>query len=61
MIAEELELVGLGFAVVMMVLTALWGITAAIGRIIVGREKAMQAAVARRAEAARAQAPQTVP
>lgn len=61
MIAEELELVGLGFAVVLIVLTALWGITAAIGRIIVGREKAIQAAAARRAEAARAQAPQTVP
>ncbi|SOD92171.1 OadG family transporter subunit [Caenispirillum bisanense] len=61
MIAEELELVGLGFAVVLIVLTALWGITAAIGRIVVGREEAARAAAARRAEAARAQAPQTVP
>lgn len=56
---DELELVGLGFLVVMVVLTALWGITAATGRIFIGQERAAKAAAERRAAAA--QAPQATP
>lgn len=61
MILEELELVGLGFAVVLIVLTALWGITAFTGRIFIARDQAVRAAAERRTAAAAAQVPQAAP
>lgn len=59
MIWEELELVGLGFAVVLMVLIALWGVTAAVGQVFIRNARAEAAAKERAAQAA--QVPQTRP
>ena len=59
MILEDLEIVFLGFAVVLIVLTALWGVTALISRVIVSREAAARAAAEHKA--ARAQGPATAP
>ncbi|WP_404381081.1 OadG family transporter subunit [Caenispirillum salinarum] len=59
MIWEELELVGLGFGVVVMVLIALWGTTAAVGQVFIRNARAEAAAKERAAQAA--QVPQTRP
>ena len=59
MIWEELELVALGFTVVVMVLIALWGTTAAVGQVFIRNARAEAAAKERAAQAA--QVPQTRP
>lgn len=59
MIWEELELVGLGFGVVLLVLMALWGTTAAVGQIFISRARAEAAAKEQAAQAA--QVPPTRP
>lgn len=57
MIWEDLELVILGFTVVMVVLISLWGVTALVGRIFIGQAKMEQARKEKAAQAA--QVPQT--
>lgn len=52
MIWDDLELVLLGFAVVMTVLLALWAITAGVGRIFIGHARAAQARKEKAAQAA---------
>lgn len=59
MIWEELELVGLGFTVVLLVLASLWAITAGVGRVFIGQARLEQARKERAAQAA--QVPQASP
>lgn len=56
---EDLELIGTGFAVVMLVLAAMWGICAMIGSFFIRAEKAAEAAAATAAAVVPVAAPMT--